>query len=256
MIIDADVHISPSLESGNSIKIEKLLRRMDEANVDKSLTWIQPPYIRSKLNKSLEYLGEVYKNNQDRVLGFGWADPNLGQEESKDTIKRCIEDYNFYGVKLNGAQNTFYIDDEEYSLPLIELIASYGKAVAFHVGADVLDYTHPYRVEKVSKLFPNTPILMVHMGGAAFADYSEAAIEVAKRCPNVTLIGSAVRSIPIIKAIRELGADRVAFGSDTPFELMDLEVLKYEAILKKHFTPEDREMVMSKTIMNALGLKA
>ena len=31
MIIDADCHISPILEGGNSIKIDELLRRMDKA---------------------------------------------------------------------------------------------------------------------------------------------------------------------------------------------------------------------------------
>ena len=35
MIIDADCHISPTIEGGNSIKIGELLRRMDKAGVSK-----------------------------------------------------------------------------------------------------------------------------------------------------------------------------------------------------------------------------
>ncbi len=254
MIIDADVHISPTKEGGNSILVEELIDRMDQANVDKAITWIQPPYVRDNLNNSLKYVYESSKRYPERILGFGWADPNLGIENAKDTVKRCIEEYGFYGVKLNGAQNTFYIDDPKISLPLIEMIASYGKVIGFHTGADVKDFTHPYRVGKIAKMFPEAKFLMIHMGGASFDDYSEAAIEVARECPNVTLVGSAIRSIPLIKAMKEVGTHRVAFASDTPFELMYLEVEKYLTILKKEFTKEDVDQVMYKTIASVLDL--
>lgn len=56
-----------------------------------------------------------------------------------------MEEYGFYGVKLNGAQNSFYIDDESISLPLAEEVAKTGKLLAFHIGADEYDFTHPYR---------------------------------------------------------------------------------------------------------------
>lgn len=165
MIIDADVHISPTREGGNSLLVEELLEVMDGAGVDKALTWIQPPYVRSELGNSLRYLYQSVKRFPGRLLGFGWADPNLGIERSLDTIKRCAEEYGFYGVKLNGAQNTFYIDDERLSLPLIEAVARLGKPVAFHCGADVRDYIHPFRIGRVAKRFPQTKFLMVHMGG-------------------------------------------------------------------------------------------
>jgi predicted TIM-barrel fold metal-dependent hydrolase len=57
------------------------------------------------------------------------------------------------------------------------------------------------------------------MGGVAHHDLSNAAIEIAQECPNLVLIGSGVRARAILKAIKVLGASRVCFGSDTPFEL-------------------------------------
>lgn len=66
---------------------------------------------------------------------------------------------------------------------------------------------------------------MVHMGGVAHHDLTNAAIEIAQQYDNLTLIGSAVRTIPIIKAIKTLGSSRVCFGSDTPFSLMHVEVV-------------------------------
>lgn len=254
VIIDADVHISPTREGGNSILAEEAVERMDGAGVDKALTWIQPPYVRTGLDSSLKYLYDSTKRFPERILGFGWADPNLGLERSFDTIKRCVEEYGFYGIKLNGAQNTFYLDDEKIAIPLIEAVARLGKPVAFHCGADVGDFTHPFRIGAVARRFPETQFLMVHMGGASFEDYSRTAIEVAKECPNVTLIGSAIRSIPLIRAIKELGSERVAFGSDTPFEPMYIEVAKYKAFLAQEFLPADAENIWWRSIARVLNL--
>jgi predicted TIM-barrel fold metal-dependent hydrolase len=254
MIIDADCHISPTVEGGNSISSDELLRRMDRSHVDKAVTWLQPPYVR-EIDRANEYVYKTVKKHPDRILGFGWADPNLGVEKAKETVRKCVDDYGFFGVKLNGAQNDYYIDDPVLSIPVIEEIAKTGKILAFHVGADAYERTHPFRVGKIAKRFPQLQILMVHMGGAAFADLSNAAIEIAQEHPNTTLIGSAIRSIPILRAIKTLGASRVCFGSDTPFELMHVEVAKYHALLDGEITPEEKQLVMAGNIIRLFGLK-
>ena len=254
MIIDADVHISPTFEGGSSITIDELLRRMERAGVDRALTWLQPPYNR-EVYEANRYVYEATENFPDKILGFGWVDPNLGVEKAKDMVKKCIYDYGFFGVKLNGAQNNFFIDDPNLSLPVIEEIVKTGKLLAFHVGADAYEHTHPFRVGKIATQFPQQQILMVHMGGASFADLSHAAIEIAQDHPNLILIGSAIRSIPILKAIKTLGASRVCFGSDTPFELMHVEVAKYHALLDGEVSEEEKQQIMAGNIIRLFGLK-
>jgi hypothetical protein len=59
----------------------------------------------------------------------------LGLDAARAAVKRCVEEYGFYGVKLNGAQNSYYIDDPQLALPIVEEIARTGKLLAFHVGA-------------------------------------------------------------------------------------------------------------------------
>ena len=253
MIIDADVHISPTKEGNNSISTEELIRRMDYAKVDKALTWLQPPYLR-EIDQANEYVYQAARSYPDRILGFGWADPNLGVEKAKDAVRKCVYEYGFYGVKLNGAQNSFFIDDPDLSMPVIEEIAKTGKILAFHVGADAYEHTHPFRVGKIAKQYPEMQILMVHMGGASFVGMSDAAIEVAQLYPNLTLIGSSVRTSHILKAIKVLGAGRVCFGSDTPFELMDVEVAKYQALLKGRVSEKDKEKIMCGNIAQLFGV--
>jgi len=253
MIIDADTHISPTGEDAMAITYDELLRRMDRAGVAKALTWLRPPYLR-EIAESNAYVYEAVQRHPDRILGFGWADPRLGLDKAKEAARRCIYDYGFYGVKLNGAQNSFYIDHPDISLPVVEEIARTGKLLAFHVGTDAYETTHPFRVARIARMFPEVQMLMVHMGGVGYADLTNAAIEMAQECPNLTLIGSAVRTQAILKAIKTLGAYRVCFGSDTPFELMHVEVAKYHALLDGEVTPEEKQRIMAGNIARLMGL--
>ena len=253
MIIDADTHISPTGEDAMAITFEELIRRLDRAGVDKALTWLRPTYMR-EIEMSNAYVYRATQEYPDRILGFGWADPHLGLDNAKEAIRRCVGDYGFHGVKLNGAQNSYYIDDPRMALPLVEEIAKTGKLLAFHVGADAFEHTHPFRVAKVARLFPDLRILMVHMGGVGHHALTDAAIEIAQECPNITLIGSGVRTRPILKAIGTLGASRVCFGSDTPFEVTLVEVAKYHALLDGEVTPEEKQLIVAGNIARLLGL--
>ena len=76
----------------------------------------------------------------------------------------------------------------------------------------------------------------------------------AQECSNLFLIGSAVRARAILKAIKVLGASRVCFGSDTPFELMHVEVAKYHALLQDEIPPEEKQQVMGGNIARLMGL--
>ncbi len=253
MIIDADCHITP-VESGWNIQVEELIRRMDFAGVEKALTWLQPAYFPNvDAGNALVY--EATQKYPDRILGFGWADPHFGLDTAKDQIKRCVEEYGFYGVKLNGAQNRFYIDNENLALPLIEEIAKTGKFLAFHIGTDAFEATHPYRLAKIAKRFPETQIFCVHLGGVAFHDLSDAAIEAAQECPNITMIGSAVRAVNILKAIKTLGAERVCFGSDTPFAMMHVELAMYEALMRDEISAADQALIIGGNIQRLFNLQ-
>ncbi len=251
MIFDADTHLAPKQEGDNSVTAEGMVRLMDRAGVDKCLSWVYPPYIKTDLNDYVAYVSKSMKQYPDRIYGFGWIDPNLGIENAVELTKRCMQEYGLYGVKLNGSQNKYYIDDPEKTYPIIEVVKEAKKIVAFHTGSDDPNHVHPYRAEHVFNDFPDVHFLMIHMGGELY----KAAIEVAARCKNVTLVGSEAPKPGIAKAIKALGADRVAYGSDAPFCMMCAEVAAYKAMLKDmELNSEDIEKVMSRNITKLLAI--
>lgn len=255
MIIDADVHLSPLSEYETNMNAEMLVESMEEAGVDKALCWIHRPYVRSMLPEVQRYLYQSTKRYPDKILGFGWIDPRLGKEKAIDELHRCLYEYGFYGVKFNGAQNEHMNDDSEMVLPLVEEIAKCNAVLALHTGADAYEWTHPHRVRNIAKRYSDLKILMVHMGGAALSDLSVSAIEVAKECPNVMIIGSDIRARSLLRGIREVGPDRICFGSDTPFEVMRAETAKYKALLQGVVTEEEKELIFHENISRVLGLK-
>jgi predicted TIM-barrel fold metal-dependent hydrolase len=249
-IIDADTHIAPT---GGEFTLEEHLKRMERAGVDKTLTWLRPDYRGEEIEGHNRYVYDAMRQYPDKILGFGWADPTVSVEHAKHMVKVCTEEYGLYGVKLNGAQNDYTIDDPQLALPVIDAIAKAGTILAFHIGPDAYERTHPLRARKIALLYPELPILMVHMGMTNW-DMNRAVVEVAQECPNMTLIGSATDDKAILYAIKVLGATRVCFGSDAPFRRPHIVKAMYNALLEDDVTVTEAELVMGGNIARLLAL--
>jgi predicted TIM-barrel fold metal-dependent hydrolase len=224
---------------------------MDRAGVDQALVWLKPPYNKD-IDPENRAIYEAMRMYPQRLLGFGWANPRLGKQHTLDTIRRCFEEYGMYGIKFNGAQDYYVIDDTSI-LPYIEAAAAYGKPIAFHIGADFYENTHPYRLGNIAARFPEIPFLMVHMGGAGTPALDRSAVETAQKHPNITLIGSAIHELAILNALKTLGTDRLCFGSDSPFRLMHVQLAMYQALLRD-FPPDDQAKVLGGNLAGLLDL--
>jgi predicted TIM-barrel fold metal-dependent hydrolase len=249
MIIDADCHLSSQKFDALALTAPELVAQMDRAGIDGALVWLKPPY-----NKDIDPENRAVYNAMraypQRLFGFGWANPQLGKQHTLDTIRRCFEEYGMLGIKFNGAQD-YYVIDDPVILPYIEAAAAYGKPIAFHIGSDFYENTHPYRLGHIAALFPETLFLMVHMGGASIPTLDRSAIETAQQHRNITLIGSSINEMAILRAIQALGPERICFGSDTPFRLMHVQLAMYQALLRD--TPEpDRQKILGGNLARVL----
>lgn len=250
MIVDADCHISSHKFDGLAVTAPELLADMDRAGVDQAVIWLKPPYHKD-IDPENRAIYEAAKAYPARFLPFGWVNPRLGREHADATLRRCFEEYGFLGIKFNGAQDDYVIDDESV-LPLIEQAAGYNKVIAFHIGSDAFENTHPWRLARIAARFPETEFLLIHIGGAALPSLDRAAVEVAVEHANITLIGSAIHELGILRALQALGTERVCFGSDAPFRLMHVQLAKYRALLRD-YDDEAQAQILGGNILRVLG---
>lgn len=252
MIIDADCHISSHRFDSLAITADELVAQMDRNGVDKALVWLKPPYDK-QIEPENRAVYEAAQRYPARLLPFGWANPHLGRTRTLATIKRCFEEYGFSGIKFNGAQDGYVIDDDDFALPYIEEAAKYGKVIAFHIGADFYENTHPTRLGRIAGLFPETRFILIHLGGAASPSLVRAAIEVMTAHSNITAIGSNIDERAVLQALERLGPQRLCFGSDTPFRLMHVQLAKYRALLRD-FPPDAQAQVLGGNLARLLGV--
>jgi predicted TIM-barrel fold metal-dependent hydrolase len=80
-------------------------------------------------------------------------------------------------------------------------------------------------------------------------------VEIAKKCENVHMDSSGVGWLPFFcESISWAGADRVLYGSDTPFNPMEWEIEKIVKHAQRHLKLkiEDLRLIMSGNIKRLL----
>ncbi len=253
VIIDADCHISSAHHDSLAITAGELVAQLDREGVDRGLVWLKPRYDKA-VDPENRAIYEASKQYPDRLIPFGWANPHHGRDATLATIKQCFEEFGFYGIKFNGAQDGYVIDDESFALPYIEAAARYGKMIAFHIGSDFFENTHPYRLGSIAARFPEIQFFMIHMGGAAVPHLARSAIETAAKYDNIHIIGSAIPFKAILEAIHTLGADRVCYGSDLPFKHMPAILAGYKATIRD-LSQSDQNNIMGGNVARLVGLE-
>src|SRR5215510_14748469 len=110
MVIDCDSHFSPFRKLPVSVNAEEWNDIMAEAGVDRAITWMMQQH----LDDPSENTRYIYENTKkfSRIIPFGWVMLPQGIQKSHDEVKRCLEEYGFYGIKINGSQNKHNIDSE------------------------------------------------------------------------------------------------------------------------------------------------
>ena len=80
----------------------------------------------------------------------------------------------------------------------------------------------------------------------------EDAILVAKWFENIILETSFRDPRDIARAVRKVGADRVIYGSDMPFGIPEVEMLKVKVC---DISEEEKKMVLGRNVARILGME-
>jgi hypothetical protein len=130
---------------------------------------------------------------------------------------------------------------------LMETARELGLVVNIHSGSEI---SHPLAIGALCRRFPDVTVLMDHMG---YREWVSDAIEAARDNPNLYL-GTTISSFEpstIERAVRELGPERVVYGSNWPNLYSDLAV---EAIRRQKLGQAIEELIFGGNLARILGL--
>jgi uncharacterized protein len=172
---------------------------------------------------------------------------NPNHEDALAVIERSVRAWGMRMLKLMPA-----IYDLRLTSPLArQLMAAardLGILVNIHSGSGI---SHPLAIGALCRRFPDVPVIMDHMG---YREWVADAIEAARDNPNPYLCTTFAAFEPAVieRAVRELGPERVIYGSNLPLLHSDLAV---EAIRRQRLGAETEALILGGNLARLAGLE-
>lgn len=221
-----------------------LMERGRLAGVDTFVTL--PVAIRPDRVKSIN--DYIYQRSQAnaRLIPFGTV--HAAMDGLTDEVERLFA-LGIKGIKMHPDSQQFPIDDPRL-FPMYEAVK--GRIpIMLHMGDPRYSYSHPMRLRRLLKLFPDLDVIAAHLGGYGM---QETAREYLQDTSCVMDISSSVRFLEpgaAEKYINLYGAERIAFGSDYPM-FDPLEEVNH--FLQFKLTDDQKEQIAHKTAERILKL--
>ena len=243
MIIDFHCHIGQSkVFSGKSGTAKDIVQLMDKRKIDKTVLL---PTASPRKPRYYEDVLEAYREFPDRFFPFFLANPR--EENVCEMLQMVVEKYGFKGLKMHPSFLGVAADDKDWVYPIAEKARELKICMMVH--SDPSMYATPWQVGLLAMDFPEVPVVMAHMG---FVDviYNDAAIDMARRCPNIYLETCGVSAEgKVTQTVKEIGAHRVLYGSDMPFHdpAFDMARIEYAKI-----SDDEKKLVMGENAKKLL----
>lgn len=250
MIIDAHTHFAREGRGYPPNSVEDLLCILDMNKIEALVTCA--PY--SSIGKDRTYdeanqfLAESMNKAPSRILPLVRVNPHL-KENALESIQRFVAEKRFYGVKFHPRNEAFAINSEDIAYPIAKAANKLRVPILIHTGdPDTYGFAQPALVGDLADNFPNLTLIIGHMGKRLYED----AILVAKWFDNIILETSFRSPREITYAVKRIGADRVVYGSDMPFGIPEIEIMKINLC---DISSRDKEMILGENIASILNLE-
>jgi uncharacterized protein len=172
---------------------------------------------------------------------------NPNNDDAFEEIERSVREWGMKMLKIMPAIYNIHMTGALASR-LMSLARDLGILVNIHSGSEI---SHPLAIGALCRRFPDVPVVMDHMG---YREWSADAVEAARDNPNLYL-GTTVASFegPVIKrAVQQLGAERVIYGSNWPLLESDLAV---ESIRRQKLGAQAEELIFGGNLARLLGME-
>ncbi len=213
-IWDGHCHLSGVPGSTPQAKMKRLLEIADRFSIERLICFMGWPFATDpspdEMKRQNEQVAAAISAAPDRAFGYAYVNPRH-VEASLAEIDRWIGKGPMVGVKLWVSVRSH---DRRLD-PIVERVSRYGGVIFQHTwiktSGNMAGESTPYELVALAKRHPLAGFICGHAGGNW-----ELGIRAVRSQPNISieLAGSEPTSGFTEMAVRELGADRIVFGSD------------------------------------------
>ncbi len=236
MLIDAHAHIGQSL-FGMENSVESLLASMETSEIDQAILVPLKP-VDYHFGPENDRVARAVEDHPDRFFAFARVDPWQAERAVAELV-RGIDQLGLIGLYLHPFEEQFAANDE-VSFPLLKVLEERG--LPLMVAGGYPTFSHPSQINDLAAQFPSLTIIATHGGqinisGMLLAD----ALTTLRNNPNVIMETSGIYREDFIEdTITELGADRVVWGSNSPYMDQGFETLR---VRLGHFDDDTKTMI-------------
>lgn len=241
-IIDAHCHIGEGYAYSQSV--DALLREMDRRQVEAAVIVPADKFIAVYNREGNDLVLEAARKHPDRFIPFATANPWYG-DKALDEMDRAFGS-GAAGLKLHPPIQGFQITDA-IVFDVVEFAVDSDHPVYIHTGTAVS--SSPFQLTELAMRYPEGTFIMGH---AAYADYWNDVAASVKAVPNVYIETSQHLPVFIRDLVKDIGADRIIYGSDSPKADMGIEIEKLTRYIE---SADDLERIFNKNMSKLLGGK-
>lgn len=213
MIIDAHLHLFEDLETN-----ERILAQCKKVGIDKVCAFLSGMCSSGTVeDEPNRVVMELLERHPDAVIAFARVDANDGPK-ALDELARLVEDHSFRGLKQSYKVKA----TDPTIFPLVEKTIELEIPILFHAFMDrerrpdrvarTPEETSALELVALARRYPEATIVMSHYN---LGDW-EFGLKAVRDTPNIypCTSGSGIPSGYVEAGVREVGAERIVFGTD------------------------------------------
>jgi hypothetical protein len=245
---DKVILVPGELNSKKTYALPDLARRFPQKNVIKLFNVLTKIVIRltgavKNIQKGNDYVFELARKIPQRVIQFFWITKEISD------IHQILEDkyksLKFKGLKLHQCWEHFSIESN-YFINIADWAEKKGLPVFIHLGSD----KEVIRLIKYKKNHKDLVLIIGHLFGLEFFIKEELIFDNIYFDISTYQVTSDER---VMIAIKKFGAEKIIFGSDTPYGKNNLKK-NIERVNKLPINQDEKDLILGLNIKNLLGL--
>ncbi len=236
--------------------VEKLPPGLSKTEREKAVKEVDSRML-GRLARRNEWTCSVGKEHP-ALIPFINLDPMMDEKTMMGEIADKVKNYGAKGIKLHpGSQR--HMPDDRRLWPGYKTAEQMGLPVISHAGtfATPVQYAEPKNFTAVLDAFPKLTLVMAHMGMGFFDEVRT----MAKKYPNLCFdccaivnhagAAGAPSKAELTSLIKEVGVERVMFGSDFPW--FDPAVA-LKCLLSLNFTEREKRLLLAENAIRIYKL--